>query len=285
MTETDNVKVISRPKPKVRFHQFSTGDDTQNVEREVFEQAVKEQAVLRANGPRIREIVSLKKPVRIVDLRKQSTNAEKAIFMSNCNTDVSSRCDDIQNVSLSEKNMPRVEDMTTLCDVNAIWNTKKSCNKILQLDKSLRDDAVKVCAKSLGQKGKENKGIPLKRVISNKNVSETRTENFQQDMQSLTKEKFKLFTNTKNNCMQKVNVQNFKRPKMTKLQSAPSIVKKAKNCTNRGKIFNTKPSTSCFMSRYKTVDQESFTKSKILREQVMMQVKDMSLNQMFLYKI
>lgn len=247
---TDNVKVISRP--KVRFRQFSN-DPAQSME-EVVEHD-KEQAVLRANGPRIKEIVSLKKSIRIVDPRKQQQStsvADREISVSNCNIDASSHYDDIRNMSLSDKNMPKIEGSAMIPrDVNAtIRNAKKKC-KISQLDKSSEDDALKNCAKSLRRKGKENKGVPLKRATSSKNISETRTENSQHE--SFIREKFKLSTDTKSNCMQKVNIQDFNRPKMTKSQSAPSIMKKTRNSMIEGRIFNAKPSTSCLMSHYKVV--------------------------------
>ncbi|XP_039315312.1 uncharacterized protein LOC105206519 [Solenopsis invicta] len=266
---TDDVKVI--PIPKVRFHQFS--DDAQNVEENVKHDG-KERAVVRANGPRIKEIISLKRPIRIVDLTKQSTSVtDQDISASNCNIDASSRyrttSDDTRNMSLSERNVPKVEDMCqtmTLRDANVIQNTKKNC-KISQFDnKSLQDNVLKDRAKNLRQKGKENEGISLARATSSKNISETRTKN-SQHVQSFTRKKFKMSADTKSNCMRKVNVSDSKRPKMTKSQSTPNIMKKTRNSMMEGKMFNAKPPTSHVASHCRTVgkNQISPVKKIVLR--------------------
>jgi len=152
---TDNTKVIS--KPKVRFCQFS--DNARN-KGEIFEHC-KKQVILQANNPRIKEIVSLKKSVRIVNPTKSSV-CDKDISLNDCNIAISSQygtmSDNIRNVSLPNKNMAKVESTMILHDTNVIQSTKKSC-KMSQFDKSSQDDILKDCRKSLQQKGKENKGI------------------------------------------------------------------------------------------------------------------------------
>jgi len=75
---TDNTKVIS--KPKVRFCQFS--DNARN-KGEIFKHC-KEQVILQANNPRIKEIVSLKKPIRIVNPTKSNV-CDKDESLNNCN--------------------------------------------------------------------------------------------------------------------------------------------------------------------------------------------------------
>jgi len=151
---TDNTKVIS--KPKVRFCQFS--DNARN-KGEIFKHC-KKQVILQANNPRIKEIVSFKKPIRIVNPTKSNV-CDKDVSLNNCNIDIASQygtiSDNIQNMSLSNKNMAKVESTMILHDTNVIQNTK-SC-KMSQFDKSSQDDVLKDCAKSLQQKGKENKGI------------------------------------------------------------------------------------------------------------------------------
>lgn len=245
---TDNIKVISRP--KVRFYQFS--DNERNKEKIV--QHCEEQAVSQASGPRIKEIVSLKKPVKVIDPIEFTNICDKDISLSNCNIDTLSHFNtipgNIRNESSLNKNMPKVEDTTILRDANGIPNTKKSCSKLSPLDKSLQGNILKDRVKSLQEKGKENKGIPLKRTISNKNISKTRTGN-SQHVQSVMREKFKLSTN--NSSKQKVNVMDFKKLKMTKSQSVPSIMKKTKNPIIHEKILGAKLVTSDVTLHSKTV--------------------------------
>ncbi|XP_071570362.1 uncharacterized protein [Temnothorax nylanderi] len=219
---TNNIKIISRP--KVRFRQFS---DKARNEEEIVEHG-KKQTVAQANGPRIKELLSLKKPVRIVDPTKSTSVGvgDKDVSLSNCNNDISSYRSitrgNVQNTSFSDKNVTKVESTMILRGANGIRNTEKSC-KMLQLGKNPRvDDVSRERIKCLQQKGKENKGI----------------------LQA--------------GCMEKVNVARpaaFKGSNMTKSQSAPSIIKRTRNSMIQGGILNAKPVTtlSRVTSRYKTV--------------------------------
>ncbi|TGZ56880.1 uncharacterized protein [Temnothorax longispinosus] len=224
---TNNIKIISRP--KVRFCQFS--DNGQN-EEEIVEHC-KKQTVVQANGPRIKEILSLKKPIRIVDPTKSTSVGDKDVSLSNCNNDNSScrsiTCGNVQDKSFSDKNVTKVESTMILRDANGIQNTGKSC-KMLQLDKNPRDDVSRERIKCLQQKGKENKGI----------------------LQA--------------GCKEKVNVARpaFKGSNMTKSQSAPSIMKRTRNSMIQGGILNAKPATtlSRVTSRYKTVAKNKISPVK-----------------------
>ncbi|XP_071570360.1 uncharacterized protein [Temnothorax nylanderi] len=262
---TNNIKIISRP--KVRFRQFS---DKARNEEEIVEHG-KKQTVAQANGPRIKELLSLKKPVRIVDPTKSTSVGvgDKDVSLSNCNNDISSYRSitrgNVQNTSFSDKNVTKVESTMILRGANGIRNTEKSC-KMLQLGKNPRvDDVSRERIKCLQQKGKENKGIcPLKRTVylalkKMKCQRETRTENSQQGTINITQVKSKLFTGIlQAGCMEKVNVARpaaFKGSNMTKSQSAPSIIKRTRNSMIQGGILNAKPVTtlSRVTSRYKTV--------------------------------
>lgn len=252
---TDNIKVISRP--KVRFCQFS--DNVRN-KKEIF-QHCKEQALSQANGPRIKEIVSLKKPIK--DSMESINVCDKDISFSNYNLDTLSHFStipgNIRNESLSDKNVSKVKSTMILSNANGISNIKESCTKLLQLDKSPQDNFLKD-HKYLREKKKENKNMPLKRAISNKYISETRTGNSQY-VQSVMREKFKLSTG---NHMQKVN--GFKKPKIIKSQSVPNIMKKTRNPMIHEKIVNAKLVTSGITSHSKTVAKNKiFPVKKILR--------------------
>lgn len=251
---TDNIKVISRP--KVRFHQFS--DDSRNEE---IVEHYKEQVVAQASGSSIEEFVSSKKPVGIVD-PKESTNVhDKDISLDNSNIDTSSHygitSGDIRSMSSSNKDVTRAESKMILCDTNGIQNTE-DC-KMPQLDKSLQDNSLKDRAKCLRQKGKENKDVPSRRIVSSRNVNEPRMGNSLR-VKSI-REKFKLATG--DNCRERVNV----RAKMTKSQSAPSIMKK--NSTIQG-VLNAKPVTapSRVTSCYKTAKNKISPVKKIVLRNV-----------------
>ncbi|XP_011643573.1 LOW QUALITY PROTEIN: uncharacterized protein LOC105431223 [Pogonomyrmex barbatus] len=249
----DNNKIISRP--KVRFFQFS---DNVRDKEEIVEQC-EEQTDPQTNRPRIREIRSLEKPVRIVDPTKSTSVLEKNIPLNTHDTDSSLRLDcttnkNIQNASLPEKSTPAI-----LRNVNDIRNTKKNC-KISQLDKSSQD-GLKDCTKNLRQKGKENKDTLIKKITSNKNISKTKTGN-SQHVQS--RERFK--SSTSNDRIQKINVVDLKKSKI-KPQSALNIMNKTKNQVTERRILNAKPITSNVMSRCKTVTKNKMSpvKKTVLR--------------------
>lgn len=253
---TDNIKVVSRP--KVRFCQFS--DNARN-KVEIVEHC-KKQTALQGNRPRIKEIISLKKPIRVVDATKSASVCDKDVSLINCNTDTShyrTTSDNTRNISLYDKNMSKVENEMILRDATGVQNTRSSCN-MSQPDKSSQDDVPKGCTKSLRQKGKENASLLLKRAISNKNISGTRTCN-SQHVQSVTREKFSTGNNA--NSMQKVIVRDFKKQKMTKSQSAPSITKKTRNSMIERRIFNARPASSYLYSpAYKTVAKNKISPIK-----------------------
>lgn len=247
---TDTIKVISRP--RVRFHQFS--DDSRNEE---IVEHYEEQAIAQASGPSVEEFVSLKKPVGTVD-PEESTNArDKDISLGNSNIDTSSHygitSGDIRSTSSSDKDVIRAESRMILCDTNGIQNTEVC--KMPQLDKSSQDDVLKDRAKCLRQKGKENKDVASRRAVSSKSANEPRMGNSLR-VKSITREKFKLSTD--DNCREKVNV----RQKMTKSQSAPSIIKKT-NSTIQG-VLNAKSVTapSRITSCYKTVAKNKISPVK-----------------------
>ncbi|XP_011865395.1 PREDICTED: uncharacterized protein LOC105560687 [Vollenhovia emeryi] len=223
----DNSKVVSRP--KVRFCQFS--DVARNEERTVGrreQQAVEPAA--RASGPTVKEMVTLSKPIRVVDLAR-STNVDGNVpqnplnplhvSLSNCNVDnvdpshYGTALAGVRNSSPSDKDAAKVAMI--VCGVNGGRNVEnvgaeENC-RTSQLDKSSRDDVARVGAKYLRQKGKVSKG---------------------------------------DDRVEKANARPaFKVPKITKSQSAPSVMKKmfqggtAKPSTTRSRVTS--------RSDYKTV--------------------------------
>ncbi|EGI70390.1 PREDICTED: uncharacterized protein LOC105147532 [Acromyrmex echinatior] len=246
---TDNINVISRP--KVRFCQFS--DNTRN-KIETVENS-KQQSDLRTSGLRIKEIVTLKKPIRIVDPKKFVNICDKDTSSNNIGS-LSHYCTtsgNVRNISLSNKNMPKIKN-TILCDANGIQNTKNSSKMLQGQNKSSQDDVLKDIAKNVRQNGKENK--LLNKSASNKNVSDITTGNFQHSVQSVTRKKFKLPMD--NVHIPKVNIQDFKTSKMTKPQSVSSIIKKTRNSMIEGRIFNAKPVSS----HYKTMTRNKISPVK-----------------------
>ncbi|KYQ50048.1 hypothetical protein ALC60_10866 [Trachymyrmex zeteki] len=246
---TDNINVISRP--KVRFCQFS--DNTRN-KTETVEDSGQQQSGLQTSGLKIKEIVTLKKPIRIVDPTKFGSICDKDTSSSNCNTGTLSHycttSGNVRNMSLSNKNTPKVKNIMILHDANGIQNTKNSSKMLQRQNKSSQDDVLKDNAKNVRQNGKENKDKLLNKSASNKNVSDT-IGNFQHSVQLVAREKFK--PSVDNIHIPKVNIQDFKSSKMTKPQYTSSNIKKTRNSMIEEKI-----NAKSVLSHYKTM-----TKNKI----------------------
>lgn len=255
----ENTGAISRP--KVRFSQFS--DNVQNKKDE----CCKEKTVSRANGPKIKSIVSLKKPVRIVDPKKLSTSIHnKDVLRDDHNTEISTHSSDIaseniqRNTFLSNKNVPKIETSKILRNANDIQNIKENYNT-LQSDKSPRDNILKDRKESLRQKGKENRDIMLKKVAFSKDVSKTQRGSSQYVQSVAPTGNSKLSTS---NNTQKINTMDSKKnPKMTKSLSAPNIMKKSRNQM----LKETKSVTPNVMPCYKSAakNKVSPVKKTILR--------------------
>lgn len=246
---TDNIKVISRP--RVRFRQFS--DDSRNEE---IVDDHGEQAATRASGPRVEEFVSLEEPVGAVDPEESTSDGD--IPLGNCSVDTSSHhgitSGDVRNISSS--GVIRVESRTILHDADDIRNTVKGC-KMPQLDESPQDEVPKDRTKCSRQKGKENKHAPRK-TVSSKSANEPRTGS---SRKTITRDKFRLATG--DDCRAKINARpGFREPKMTKSQSAPSVMKKP-SPTVQG-VLNAKPvaAPSRVTSRCKTAAKNKISPVK-----------------------
>ncbi|XP_050460267.1 uncharacterized protein LOC126856103 [Cataglyphis hispanica] len=252
-----NIKAISRP--KVRFSQFS--DNVQNKEKDV--EYCKKKTVLQTNGPKIKNIVTLKKPVKIVDPKELTTVCNKNVLQHDYKTKISTHNDitseNFQSTCLSNKNVSKIEVSSVLHNANGIQNIKENCNT-LTLDKSLQDNILKDCKERMQQKGKENRDAILKKGF-NKDLSKSR-KGSSQYTESVTKTRNYKPLASKN--MQKINTKDSKNLKMTK--SAPSIIKKIRNQTMEGTI-NAKSLTSNVMPCYKIVakNKVSPVKKTILR--------------------
>lgn len=249
---SEDTRTISRP--KVRFSQFS--DNVQNKEKDVEHK----DTVLRANGPKIKSIVSLKKPVRIVGPKKCTTACDEDIPQFDCN--IETHCSDItsenvQSTCISNKNVSEIDTSKILRNANGIQNIKENCN-ILTSSKSPQN-ILKEDKESIRQKGKENRDTMLKKVVSSKDMSKTKGGS----SQCIQTKNCKLPTN---NNMQKISIMDSKNPKTTKSLSAPSILKKTKNQTFKG-INNAKSITPNVMPCYKIAAKNKISpvKKTILR--------------------
>lgn len=265
---TANVKVIS--KPKVRFCQFS--DNAQNKE-EVLQEPCKQQAALQTkNGPRIKEIVTLKKPIRIVDRAKSAiaTVDDKRVSLNTCNAhlDTSSPYGThtavylpmIPNILSSDKDVTEIESAMILRDANGTGNTTEESGKVSHVAKtaqSPRQDTLQERVKCLRQKGKENQTDtrPLKRTAaSGKTVNETRTACVRS--RTVARGKFKPSPGADEWMEERTYVARpaIKGPKMARSQSASSVVKTTSTSVLQGGWCNAKPATtlSRVTSRYKT---------------------------------
>lgn len=254
---SEKTRTISRP--KVRFSQFS--DNVQNKEKNVEH---KDNTVLRANGPKILSIVSLKKPVRIVDPKKCTTVCDKDIPQHNCN--IETHCSDItseniQSTCIPNKDISKIDTSKILQNANGIQNIKKNCNTLIS-GKSPQN-ILKNRRESKEQKGKENRDTMLKKVVSSKDTSKTRGGSSQCIQSTIQIGNCKLPTN---NNMQKISTMDSKNPKMTKSQSVPSILKKTKNQTFKG-TSNAKSITPNVMPCYKIAAKNKISpvKKTILR--------------------
>lgn len=251
-----NIKAISRP--KVRFSQFS--DNVQNKEKEV--EYCKEKTVLQTNGPKIKSIVTLKKPVKIVKPKKLTTVCNENVLQHDYKTEISTHNDitseNIQSTCLSNKNVSKIETSNILRNANGIQNIKENCNTLTS-GKSSQDN-LKDCKESMQQKGKENRNTILKKV-SSKDISKSR-KGSSQCTESVTQTGNYKPPTSKN--MQKISIKDCKNLKMTK--SAPSIIKKTRNQTVEGTI-NAKSLTPNVMPCYKIVakNKVSPVKKTILR--------------------
>lgn len=252
-----NIKAISRP--KVRFSQFS--DNVQNKEKDV--EYCKEKTVLQTNGPKIKSIVILKKPVKIVEPKKLTIVCNKNVLQHDYKTEISTHSDiaseNIQSTCLSNKNVSKIETSSILRNANGIQNIKENCNTLTP-GKSLQDNILKDCKERMQQKGKENRDTILKKGF-NKNLSKSR-KGSSQYTESVTQIRNYKPSASKN--MQKISTKDSKNLKMTK--SAPSIIKKIRNQTVEGTI-NAKSITPNVMPSYKIVakNKVSPVKKTILR--------------------
>lgn len=253
---SEKIRAISRP--KVRFSQFS--DNAQNKEKNVEH---KDKTVLRANGPKILSIVSLKKPVKIVDPKKCTTVCDKDI-QHDCN--IETYCNDItsenvQSTCISNKDVSKMDTSKILRNVNGIQNIKENCNTLMS-GKSPQN-ILQNHRESKKQKGKENRDTMLKKVVSSKDMSKTRGESSQYIQSAIQTENYK---RPINNNMQKISTMDSKNPKMTKSQFASSILKKTKNQTFKG-TSNAKSIAPNVMPCYKIAAKNKMSpvKKTILR--------------------
>lgn len=233
---SENVKFILRP--KVRFSQFS--DKEGNIEEHCKD------ANLQANGPKIRSIVTLKKPIRIVDPTKSTGVHEKDIPLRNCEIKTPACSGDItsqitQNTIVSNNNVPQTEVSTILHDADSSQNKKKN-EKLLQIDKNIRTQSnILKHRRNVSQKDKENKNIVLNKSMP-KNTNKTRTESYQLTQPVIDK---KLKFSSSSNDMYKIGAVSSNVREMTKSISTSSIMKNVKKQT---KI---KPTVSNIMPCYK----------------------------------
>lgn len=252
-----DIKAISRP--KVRFSQFS--DNVQNKEEDV--EYCKEKTVLQANGPKIKSIVTLKRPVKIVDPKKLTTVCNKDVLQHDYEREISTHCSDItseniQSTCLSNKNVSNIETSNILRNANGIQNIIENCNTLTP-DKSPQDNILKDRKENMQQKGKENRDTKLKKVVSSKDISKSKKESSHCTKSVTQTGNYKLPT-SKN--MQKIGTKDSKSPKMTK--STPSIMKKTRNQTVE---INAKSVTPNVMPCYKIAakNKVSPVKKTILR--------------------
>lgn len=175
LTMSEKTKSILRP--KVRFFQISN----QDRDNEMVKKPFKNNTNLLITGPKIRSIVALEKPVKIVDsiestgVYKKELSLKNLKITSDCSDDITS--ENIQNISPSDNNVPDTSKILH----NANSRNKKKKNKVLQLDKDIcaQNNTVKHCRKISQQKDKENKNALVNRIMFNKNITKTKTKNCQ----------------------------------------------------------------------------------------------------------
>lgn len=148
-----SITVIARP--KVRFSEVF--DNLQN--KEDTDEQCKEKVIQQTSGPRIKSIISLKKPVRIVDLKKSNADS-KTTSGNNCATETLPHCSGTVSESTqstqSYKNVPKVESVKILYNNT---NNIKGSDSISQIDKKDQGKVLIDYKSNVKQKGKENKGM------------------------------------------------------------------------------------------------------------------------------
>lgn len=263
---SEDIKVIVRP--KVRFSQFSD-----NEENKKQPDNHKYKNVSQTSGPKIRSIVTLKKPVKIVKPKNFIGVHNKDVLLSNSRkellthrSDITS--DKIQSGSLSSNNVSKGKTKI-LHNTNVLQNTKGDC-KMSQVDEGVRiqNDTLRSYKKNLSQKGKENKdAVLLKQLESNKNIKgktkinknmvkgeteinkniKRKTENSQY-MQSDMRAKLKIPANK--NAVQMENTACSKSSKVTKAQSTSNLRKPMRQIS-KAEIYNAKSALSNVMPCHK----------------------------------
>lgn len=250
---SENTKFISRP--KVRFFQFSD----QKQKNEIVKESCNDDTNLATNGPKIRSIVTLKRPIRIVDSIR-STVRKKHFPLKDCEISACSHhkeTENTQDTSLSNDNVPKAEVSRILRNANSRQN-KKENNEILQQDKNVftQNDTSKSHRKTLQQRDKENKDIILNKITSSKNIIKTRNCQY---VQPVVCKKLKLSTGS--NDAQKTDTVKLNRTDMTKSQSAASIMKKTEKQRTKTKSLNAKSTMSNVMPCYRYI-QTGIMKNK-----------------------
>lgn len=147
-------------RPKVRFSEVS--DNPQN--KEDTNERYKEKVIQQTSGPRIKSIMSLKKPVRIVDPKKSNADS-KITSESNCATKIlphsSNTVSESTRSAQSYKNVPKVESVKIL--YNNTTNIQGN-DGISQIDKNDQGKVLMDYKSNVEQKGKENKGMIYKNL-------------------------------------------------------------------------------------------------------------------------
>lgn len=256
---SENTKLILRP--KVRFSQFP--DKKRN--NELIKEFCKADTNLQTNGPKIKSIIALKRPVRMIDSVGCASVHEKDLSVKNCDIKIATCSDDIasgntQDTSLFNDNVLKTKISRILCNANSSQD-KKENDYLLQQDKKIymQHNALKHCRKFLQQKDKENKDPVSKRITYNKNSVTIRTKHSQYKQPVVCK---KLKLSTSSNDIQKIDNTNFNKTEMTKSRSAPNIMKKTENHTTKTRTLDTKPTLLNVMPCYR------YIKTGIMRNKV-----------------
>ncbi|XP_032690754.1 uncharacterized protein LOC116853692 [Odontomachus brunneus] len=244
-----NTKLILRP--KVRFSQFS--DKKRNDE--LIKEFCKADTNLQTNGPKIKSIITFKRPIRIVDSVGSASVHDKDISIKNCDIKIAT-CSDItsrntQDTSLSNNNVSETKISRILCNANSSQD-KKENDYLLQQDKKIymQPDTLKYCRKILQQKDKENKDIVSTKITSKKNSVTIRTKHSHYKQPVVCK---KLKLSTSSNDIQEIDNTNSKKTEMIKSRSAPNIIEKTKNHTTKTRILNTKSTLPNVMPCYRYI--------------------------------
>ncbi|XP_020280534.1 uncharacterized protein LOC109853130 [Pseudomyrmex gracilis] len=153
-------------RPKVRFSEVS--DNPQN--KEDTNERYKEKVIQQTSGPRIKSIMSLKKPVRIVDPKKSNADS-KITSESNCATKIlphsSNTVSESTRSAQSYKNVPKVESVKIL--YNNTTNIQGN-DGISQIDKNDQGKVLMDYKSNVEQKGKENKGSKHQKMTKSRSV-------------------------------------------------------------------------------------------------------------------